>query len=745
MRFRTPLFFVCLIFISCALPAMADTNVSGTISTNTTWSLANSPYVVTGGTTVNPGVTLIIQAGVTVKFNGGQYLDIGGTLTANGTSASPITFTSSSATPSAGAWNCIHFKPGSSASSQLSYATVTYSGGWNGGVVVEGCSPSIDHVTVSSSSSDGIKLMGTAPAPTITNCTLSSNSGYGVNLTSGSTATISGCTFTTNGNYAIGAEPNTNLQDLSNLTATGNGGGSKNAIGYRGGSITTAEHWINGSLWREITGGTTVNAGVTLTIDPGTTIKFTGGQWLDVGGTLVANGTNASPITFTSSSATPSAGAWNCLHFKPGSSAGSQLSYASVSYSGGFYAGVLIEGCSPSLDHVTVSNSSGEGIRVTGTSPGPTITNCTLSSNSSNGVGLTAGSTTISGCTFASNSGYGINQTSASTATITGCTFTSNGNYAIGAEPNTNLQGLSNLTATGNGGGSKNAIGYRGGSITTAEHWINGSLPREITAATSVNAGFTLTIDPGATIKFASGQWLSISGTLLANGTAALPILFTSNAASPAPGAWNEIHFYQGSTASQMSYATISYAGGFQAALIFDGSSPTIDHVTVTNCTTAVKVNTGAPTLHHCAFVNNSNGITNAGTGQVNATLCYWGAADGPSTVGHGSGESVSWYVTFDPWLTANPSTPEYVSALTVQNRAFNPSLSAYPTITPTFALSANWTVTILNSTQAVLRSYTGSGQTATVTWDGNDGNGVELSPNFGPVIMSVAPGYSHC
>src|SRR5206468_1328678 len=104
----------------------------------------------------------------------------------------------------------------------------------------------------------GVGLRFSTSTIPITNSTFSSNSGYGVNVTTnGNTATISGSTFTNNGNYAIGAEANTTLLDLSNLTATGNGSGTKNAIGYRGGGISRAEHWLNGSLWREITGGTT--------------------------------------------------------------------------------------------------------------------------------------------------------------------------------------------------------------------------------------------------------------------------------------------------------------------------------------------------------------------------------------------------------------------------------------------------------------------------------------------------------
>ena len=73
--------------------AVASTNVSGQISTNTTWTTTGSPYIVTGDVRVyatSSTPVLTIQAGVTVKFNSGTGLYIGngastGKLTANGT------------------------------------------------------------------------------------------------------------------------------------------------------------------------------------------------------------------------------------------------------------------------------------------------------------------------------------------------------------------------------------------------------------------------------------------------------------------------------------------------------------------------------------------------------------------------------------------------------------------------------------------------------------------------------------
>jgi hypothetical protein len=85
--------------------ADAQTNVSGGIFSNTTWTLANSPYIVTGTVIVFPGDTLTIEPGVTVRFDNSTYLEIRqATLIATGTSTDSITFTSNNPTPTPGIW-----------------------------------------------------------------------------------------------------------------------------------------------------------------------------------------------------------------------------------------------------------------------------------------------------------------------------------------------------------------------------------------------------------------------------------------------------------------------------------------------------------------------------------------------------------------------------------------------------------------------------------------------------------------
>ena len=72
----------------------AQTNVSGGIYANTTWTLANSPYIVTDTVVVFPGVTLTIEPGVVVKFDSLAEMEIRqGNLIAQGTNTDSITFT----------------------------------------------------------------------------------------------------------------------------------------------------------------------------------------------------------------------------------------------------------------------------------------------------------------------------------------------------------------------------------------------------------------------------------------------------------------------------------------------------------------------------------------------------------------------------------------------------------------------------------------------------------------------------
>jgi hypothetical protein len=73
--------------------AQSGTNVSSIISSDTTWTKAGSPYNLTGPIGVSKGVTLTIEAGVTVNLNT-YSIDVNGTLNAQGSNVNNLVFIS---------------------------------------------------------------------------------------------------------------------------------------------------------------------------------------------------------------------------------------------------------------------------------------------------------------------------------------------------------------------------------------------------------------------------------------------------------------------------------------------------------------------------------------------------------------------------------------------------------------------------------------------------------------------------
>ncbi|MDF1589869.1 MAG: hypothetical protein P1P89_00005, partial [Desulfobacterales bacterium] len=163
-----------LVFIVSFSPiSLAATNVSGNITANTTWTLAGSPYIVTGDVRVrhttwnNPAytATLTIEPGVEVRFNTGTGLYIGadgcyGALSAQGTAGSPIIFTSNASTSAPGNWKGIYFTDQTNDSKTiLDHCVVEYGGHTNNAdIYVASASFAIKNSTIRHSSSNGIYL-----------------------------------------------------------------------------------------------------------------------------------------------------------------------------------------------------------------------------------------------------------------------------------------------------------------------------------------------------------------------------------------------------------------------------------------------------------------------------------------------------------------------------------------------------------------------------------------------------------
>ena len=222
--------------LTVGVPTVHATDVGGIIDTDTTWTLAGSPYTVTSNVLVMEGVTLTIEPGVEVKFNAGKALQIDGELIAQGTDANPITFTSNvGASP--GAWGYILFTDSSVdatydsggnylSGSIIQYAVIEYAGGAsvsdNGVLRIDASSPFVDRTTIRHGASNGIRVFNNG-APKMTHNAIADNTGRGISVSSDGTIEISHSTISNNGGCGIDTSGTVML--LSNSIESNHGGG----------------------------------------------------------------------------------------------------------------------------------------------------------------------------------------------------------------------------------------------------------------------------------------------------------------------------------------------------------------------------------------------------------------------------------------------------------------------------------------------------------------------------------------
>ncbi|MCK5330227.1 MAG: fibronectin type III domain-containing protein, partial [Candidatus Marinimicrobia bacterium] len=146
----------------------AQTNVSGIITSDTTWSITGTPYIVTGGILVDGGVTLMIEPGVTIKCNNGMSFQIDGAMIAQGTEIDKITFTSNYAGEY---WGYILFTDSSID------ATYDIDGNYTGGSILEHCI--VEYAGLLNIENNGSIRLNNAH-PFINNCTIRNNTASGI-------------------------------------------------------------------------------------------------------------------------------------------------------------------------------------------------------------------------------------------------------------------------------------------------------------------------------------------------------------------------------------------------------------------------------------------------------------------------------------------------------------------------------------------------------------------------------------
>ena len=372
--------------------ALGETEVSGSISEDTRWSLSESPYIVTGDVTVEAGVTLTVNSGVQVKFNNGFSLSVSGTLNASGTSVSQILFTSNQSTPFVSDWGGIRFNDNSGGS--LSNCVVEYAD--IGIYMYRNTSPQITGCTIRHNNI-GVKLSiyytSDQPGTVVNNCSLYENTEYNYYVDSGrdewnKTLDATDNWWGTSDPSEI-AESVYDYADNSEMAAVD----FSSFLDREGGSPMVSPagetYLVGGTYDRNVMldGAYLVPSYFSVwtnqvNVAPGTTIRFMSGAYFSVSGgaKLVAGDSSGSQVTFTSGETMSVVGDWGGIRFNDNS--GGSLSNCVVEYADiGIY---MYRNTSPQITGCTIRhNNIGVKLSIYYTSdqPGTVVNNCSLYEN----------------------------------------------------------------------------------------------------------------------------------------------------------------------------------------------------------------------------------------------------------------------------------------------------------------------------------------------------------------------------
>ena len=561
----------------------------GQVYNNRTWNSISYDYIMLGDLVIGKAASnsrLTIEPGNTVKFVPGSKLQVGiyipfshygGELYSIGTSDSLITFTSWDGT--VGGWEGIYFDDNSdwySGYSVLDYCVVENGNDYNM-YFYNTNQALVMNTSIQDALLDGVKLFNS----------------YG---------TFQNCDFSGFGRYPLYFEDWRSQPVLTNNTFSGKG---INLIGHEGGHITEDRTFQNDGidyhLLNSITIGKsgtncrlTVEAGLTLHFDPGTQMQI--GVYIPYshyGGELHAVGTSGNEITFKAYNDTP--GGWEGLFFENRSdyySGVSTLEYCFVEQ-GNEYNLFSSETTQPSIDHCVFQDAVQHGIKEYNASP-----------------------------------------------QIHNSQFLNNGSYPVYY---TDWTCNSHLSGNSYSGNSPDKFALSGGHYSSDRTLYNDGIEylvlSDITIGQSGNT-CRLTIEPGNTVRFASGTKLQVGtyipysnygGELWAEGNADSLIAFLPD--SEIKGDWEGLFFdnrsdYSGSVSS-MKYCVIDKGNSYNMYCESTNQPSTFENCTVSNAAgDGIKCLDASPNFINSTISDNDghgiylDGSSNPGIGNDPANTC---------------------------------------------------------------------------------------------------------------------------
>ncbi|MFA6541182.1 MAG: right-handed parallel beta-helix repeat-containing protein [Bacteroidota bacterium] len=519
-----------------------QTNVSGTITKDSTWTLSGSPYIVTADLTVNSGFALTVDSGVVVRFKSATSLRSYGSLYAR-----YATFTSNKDTsggnPAKGDWGTIQSGNGSgSPVATFDTCQIKFGGSSNySDVYVRNGVTSMNGTTVSNSSTNGVYI--SVGILNFTNSSVSTVTNTGIVFDNGTNVNITGSTISSS-DWPLSYNNGTASLVLNGANSFS--GNVHNGI-YMNFSSTSSMVLDTAAIPYYFQYGMTVNAGATMTVSSGNILKFNGSS-LTVNGALVANAASGQKIYFTSSkndnlpvlggdtngdgtATIPHANDWYGVIFNNSSvDSVSVMRRSDVSYAGaGNTGGITMYNASPTIDSCSLANNY-YGVMMQDVSS-PVFSNNTIGSSTMVPIAMS----------FAANPVFTNNSFS----------FSDNQYDAIGL-----LAGTSGILP------ANAVLPIR--SVTSIPN-----VTYLMLESVTIPSGRTLTINKGIVIKLKSYyDRIVVQGKLVADGTADSLIVMTSSkddnfgnpgdtnkdgtASVPAKGDWSGIVFEAGSDTSSI-------------------------------------------------------------------------------------------------------------------------------------------------------------------------------------------------
>ncbi|MBN2441881.1 MAG: hypothetical protein JXJ04_11055 [Spirochaetales bacterium] len=624
---------LCLLFcIFIMAQGFGDTIINSDIDSSVTWTLENSPYIVTGKITVgtssgyHPVIT--IEPGVEVRCEtGSSFFIYYGSVHAAGTTELPVTFTSASLTPAPGDWDGI-FIAYHSINSSFTNCIIEY-----GNRVLIDDSPStlLDHCTISHSIGYGVYIKNTRTCTDVfqlTHCTIENNQSDGIYIERNTSwvfhykMIIRNNTISFNDGFALNGSIDMGI-DISDNTGTGN---THNVIRFSGESmlgktIVLGEnpglpYLLSGNI--DIGNNTTTSNPSELIINPGAKICFDPGSSLAITtGEIEAAGTPGNQIVFTSAEAAPQPGDWGSIGVA-NTSPHALFRNCIIEYGGGSNGAniynnnnrlMIIEDC-------IIQYSEFCGLKINNTVSSEEVLNIKNNSflyNNTHGISI------LRNTSWAQS--YKV--------VIRDNVISHNGGSALESGVDINIE-IRNNTGSGN---SQDVLKFAGewmlgktlllGENPGLPYLFGGSI--NIGNNTTTGTPSVVRAEAGATMCFDYGSSLIIStGTLEAAGTDTKKVRFTSLQENPQPGDWSGIRGSHDSSIIILHNAIIEYGGFGVPALINlvqDGTLTSDSSIVRNSSNGGIQVDgNAAVTINQTHFLNNAASGFSCGRGTIDIT-----------------------------------------------------------------------------------------------------------------------------